>query len=166
MEEVAMTRIAAALVAASLVAAMPAPAQRAPSGTEGGANSVESVRQAMRSDKRGLVERNMQLTAQEAAKFWPLYDTYQQELDRVIQRENRALLDYIHAENMMTDANAKRIAREVLRAEGEEQNLREKQLRRMLAVLPGRKAVRYLQIETKLRTLQRYDVAEQIPLVR
>ena len=33
-------------------------------------------------------------------------------------------------------------------------------------LLPGRKAVRYLQIETKLRTLQRYDVAEQIPLVR
>jgi len=108
----------------------------------------------------------MQLTAAEAAKFWPVYDAYQQELERVVQRENRALLDYINAESTMTDANAKRIAREFLKAEDEEQALRQKQLRRVLAVLPGRKAARYLQIETKLRTLQRYDVAERIPLVR
>ncbi|HZZ94613.1 MAG TPA: hypothetical protein VFE23_18765 [Usitatibacter sp.] len=159
--------IAAAALLAGL-AALPAPAQNAapPPAAAAMPSTADSLRQAMRTDKRGLVERNMQLTAQEAAKFWPIYDTYQQELDRVVQRENRAILDYINAENTMTDANAKRIAREVLRAQGEEHKLREKQLRRMLAVLPARKAVRYLQIETKLATLQRYDVAERIPLVR
>jgi hypothetical protein len=128
--------------------------------------SVEAVRQAARADKRGFVERNMQLTAPEAAKFWPLYDAYQGELDRIVQRQNRAILDYINTENTMTDGNAKRIAREVLRADADEQKLREKTLRRMLAELPARKAARYMQIENKLRSIQRYDVAERISLVR
>ena len=137
-----------------------APAQAA------SANTADSVRQAMRADKRGLVERNMQLTPAEAARFWPLYDEFQQELDRIVQRQNRAVLDYINAEETMTDANAKRILREVMRADADEQRLHERQLRKLLAVLPARKAVRYMQIENKLRTIQRYDVAERISLVR
>jgi len=161
----ARTLLAAALLASwPALAQQPAPRQEAAATAQG--ETTESVRRALRTDKRGLVERNMQLTAQEAEKFWPIYDAYQQQLDRLAQRENRAILDYIHTENTMTDANAKRIARELLKAEEDEQALRQKQFRRMLGVLPARKAVRYLQIETKLRTLQRYDIAEQIPLVR
>ena len=155
---------AAACISLPALAQQPAPAPGAPAAAS--RETLDALRLEMRKDKRGLVERNMQLTAPEAAKFWPIYDAYQQELDRVVQRENRVLLDYINAENTMTDANAKRIAREFLKAEDEEQALRQKQLRRVLAVLPGRKAARYLQIETKLRTLQRYDVAERISLVR
>ena len=158
--------LAALLVAAGVafpaLAQQPAPDASAAASRE----SLDAIRLEMRKDKRGLVERNMQLTREEAGKFWPIYDGYQQELDRIVQRENRAILDYIHTENTMTDANAKRIARELLKAEDDELALRQKQYRRMLAVLPARKATRYLQIENKLRTLQRYDIAERIPLVR
>lgn len=159
---------AAALLASTALAQQAAPGSpaAAPPAAAPGQHRVDEVRQAMRKDKRALVERNMQLTAQESAKFWPIYETYQSELDRVVARENRAILDYIDAENTMTDANAKRIARELLKAEDDELALRQKQYRRMLAVLPARKATRYLQIENKLRTLQRYDIAERIPLVR
>jgi hypothetical protein len=130
------------------------------------ATSAEEVRQAARADKRGLVEKNMQLTAEEAKKFWPLYDEYQMKLDRIAQRQNRALLDYINAEATMTDANAKRIAREILAADADEQKLRERQFRKLLSALPARKAVRYMQIENKIRAIDRYAVAERMPLVR
>jgi hypothetical protein len=66
----------------------------------------------------------------------------------------------------MTDANAKRIAKEVLGADADEQKLRQSHFKKLLAALPARKAVRYLQIENKIRTLNRYDIAERIPLVR
>ena len=51
-------------------------------------------------------------------------------------------------------------------AEGEEQKVRERTARKLLQALPPRKAVRYMQIENKLRTFYRYDIAERIPLVR
>jgi Spy/CpxP family protein refolding chaperone len=156
--------VSAALLAACL-ACLPAASQgTAPPARDHSA--ADAVREAARTDKRGLVERNMQLTEAEAKKFWPLYDQHQKELDRIVKRQNRAVLDYVNAADGLNDATARRLAREVVEADTEEVRLRDKSLRKMLTSLPARKAVRYIQIENKLRSLNRFDVAESIPLVR
>jgi hypothetical protein len=146
-----------ALVAAGISQAQTPPA--APS-------KVDAARQAALTDKRGLVERNMQLTPEEAKKFWPIYDAYQADLDKIVKRQNRAVIDYVNAGEAITDANAKRIVNEVVAADAEEQRLRERTLKRLVAAIPARKAVRYVQIENKLRAFTRSDMAEQIPLVK
>jgi len=130
----------------------------------GGAN--DPVRQALRSDgKRALVEKNLQLTPAEAKKFWPVYDEYQKELEKILRKQNRAMNDYIAAESSMTDANAKRLISIVVASDGEEQHLREATLKKLLKALPARKAARYMQLENKFRSVIRYDIADQIPLV-
>ena len=157
------------LVAAALAAmAIPgvAGAQQAPAPAAAPpAQTADSVRQAIKTNKRAVVEKNMQLTPEEAKKFWPIYDAYQKELDKITTKQTRAVLDYISSESSMTDANAKRIAREVMAADGEEQKLRERTARKVLEVLPPKKAVRFVQIENKIRLIQRYDIAEQMKLV-
>jgi len=130
------------------------------------APAADSLRQAAATDKRALIEKNMQLSADEAKKFWPIYDEYQRDLDRIVQKQNRAVLDYVNGESSMTDANARRIAKDVIAADGEEQKLRERTAKKLAAALPAKKAVRFLQIENKLRALHRYDLGERIPLVR
>ena len=106
------------------------------------------------------------ILAEEAKKFWPLYDAYQADLDRIVKRQNRAVIDYVNAGEGINDANARRIANEVIAADAEEQRLRERTLKKLLAAIPARKAVRYVQIENKLRAFTRNDMAEQIPLVK
>jgi Spy/CpxP family protein refolding chaperone len=155
--------VVAGLVALCM-AAHPAAGQGTPAPRDHAA--ADAVREAARVDKRGLVERNMELTEKEAKAFWPLYDEYQKELDRIVKRQNRAVLDYVNGMSTMTEENARRIAREVVSADVEEVKLREKSLRKFSSVLPARKAVRYIQIENKLRSLNRFDMAEKIPLVR
>jgi Spy/CpxP family protein refolding chaperone len=150
---------AALLAAAGAAWAAGAAAQSAPA-------TVDSVREAARTDKRGLVERNMKLTPEEAKVFWPIYDDYQKQLDRIVKRENRAITDFVASENSMTDANAKRIVNEVLGADADEQKLRDRQMRKLTAALNAKKAARFIQIENKIRTIQRYDIVEQLPLVR
>jgi hypothetical protein len=159
----------AALLAAIVpgaIAADPAPQSPAAAVPAAAPSPADAVRQDSRADKRGLVERNMHLTDGEAKVFWPIYDDYQKKLERIVRRQNRAVLDYVNAESTMTDANAKRIAREILAADAEEQKLRERTFRQLSAKLPARKAVRYLQIENKIRTIDRYDIAERMALVR
>ena len=128
--------------------------------------TAESVKQAAIADKRGLVEKNMQLTAEEGKKFWPLYDAYQRDLDKIVQRQNRVVLDYVNSESSLTDANAKRLATEFMAADKDEQKLRDKLFHKVMDVLPPKKAIRYIQIENKLRTINSYQIAERIPLVR
>jgi Spy/CpxP family protein refolding chaperone len=156
--------VIAALLLIACAGAWPARAQAQQAASA--AASAEGVRQAVQADKRGLVERNMRLTAEEAKRFWPVYDDYQRRLDRIIQRQNRALLDYINAEESMTDANAKRITLEILETDADEQRLRDRTVRALMGKLPARKAARFMQIENKIRTINRYDIAERIPLVR
>jgi hypothetical protein len=151
----------AALLAASVALGAFAQSPAASSGPD-----MAAIKQAAATDKRGLVEKNMQLSPEEAAKFWPIYDEYQKDLDRIVKRQNSAVLDYVKSESNMNDATARRLAREVVTADGEEQKLREKTMRKMLAALPAKKAVRFMQIENKLRAFYRNDIAEQIPLIK
>ena len=146
-------------------AAAPRPAAAAPA-APGSPAAVAAFRDAVKADKKAVVAKNMDLTEAEAKKFWPLYDAYQKDLDKVLQRQNRAIVDYVNQSSSMTDANAKRIARELLDADAEEQRLRERQLKKLYSVLPARKAIRYLQIENKVRTLNHYDMGAQIPLLQ
>ena len=161
-----MTRAAHAAAILAAFIAFDAPAQAPATPAPAAASAPDSLRQAATTDKRALIEKNMQLSADEAKKFWPIYDEYQRDLDRIVQKQNRAVLDYVNGESSMTDANARRIAREVIAADGEEQKLRERTAKKLAAALPAKKAVRFLQIENKLRALNRYDLAERIPLVR
>jgi Spy/CpxP family protein refolding chaperone len=164
-EEGAVKPIVPAFLLAASLASLPAASQGTPPAARDH-SAANAVREAAGKDKRGLVERNMQLTEAEAKKFWPLYDQHQKELDSIVKRQNRAVLDYVNAGDSLNDATARRLAREVIEADTEEVRLRDKSLRKMLAAIPARKAVRYIQIENKLRSLNRFDVAETIPLVR
>ena len=152
--------VALALLASSALAQQPAPPPE-----RGSPAAIDAARKAIREDKRALVAKNMELTEAEAKKFWPLYETFQKEAAAARQRQNRAVLDYVNQSSSMTDANAKRIARELFAADAEEHKVRERQLNRLYAVLPARKAVRYMQIENKIRILNEYDMAAQLPLV-
>ncbi len=119
----------------------------------------------IQADKRGIIARSMDLTAEEKKKFWPLYEQFERELAVPQGSETRAVMDFIAAEGSLTDANAKRITEQVLAAARDEARLRDKQYRQLLKVLPARKATRYMQLERKMDAIARYESAKAIPLV-
>jgi len=120
----------------------------------------------IQADKKGIVARSMDLTADEAKKFWPLYEDFQRELAVPQSAYTRAVLDYVAADGKLTDANAKRISEQVLTAARDDARLHEKHFRQLLKVLPAHKAARYMQIENKMQAVVRYESAKAIPLVQ
>ena len=61
------------------------------------AATMDSVRDAMKAQKRAFIAVNMQLTEEEEAKFWPLYEAYQKELEKFNKRTAELIEKY--AEN-------------------------------------------------------------------
>ena len=120
----------------------------------------------IQADKKAIVAKSMDLTPEEATRFWPLYDAFQRELAVPQNAVTRALLDYIAAGHKLTDANAKRISEEMLAAQKEEARLQDRHFRRLLKVLPAHKAARYMQIENKIQAVVRYEGAKAVPLAR
>ena len=118
----------------------------------------------IQADKKSIVAKSMDLTPEEAKKFWPLYEQFEREMAVPQASYTRAVLDYIAAEGSLTDANAKRITEQILAAAREEARLRDKHYRQLLKALPARKATRYMQIENKMQAIVRYESAKAIPL--
>jgi Spy/CpxP family protein refolding chaperone len=159
-------------VACAIALSIPlaAAAQQAAASTPANASAadparISKLRDQARTDRKALVAKNLPLTEAEAKAFWPVYEKCRQSLDASHSKVNRAMTDYVSAGDKMTDANAKRILGEVLAGEAAEAKARNACFSSVSKVLPGIKAARYFQIETKIAALFRFDAAVAIPLV-
>jgi hypothetical protein len=130
-------------------------------------SNMEILREKVAADKKLLVADNMNLTQAEAKGFWPVYQAYQQDLRDINERLGKVVAEYAKAYNKgsVDNETAKRLLEEALAIEEAEVRLKRSYLPRLEKVLPETKVARYLQIETKIRALVRYELAAQIPLV-
>ncbi len=132
------------------------------------ASNMDILRDKLKADKKLLIAENLGLTESEAPKFWPIYEEYQKELEAINQRLVQTIQGYATEYNArtLTDEKAKTLMTEALAAEEAELALKKKYLDRLNGILPAMKAVRYLQMENKIRALVRLDLAAEIPLVQ
>jgi hypothetical protein len=134
-----------------------------------GANdtNMEILKQKVKADKKLLVASNMDLNEAEAKQFWPLYDSYQKELEQLNQKLGKAITEYAEAFNKgpVPNDTAKKVLGEVLNVEEQEVKLKRSYAEKVGKVLPATKAARYIQIENKIRSIVKVELAQAIPLV-
>jgi hypothetical protein len=126
---------------------------------------LDILRDTIRSNRKALVAANLTLSDEEAARFWPLYDRYQGELTAVQDRTVKVLEDYTASFHGLSNEKAMKLADDWLSAEGDRVKVRRSYLDEFAKVLPGRKVVRFYQIENKMDAVLRYDLAAGIPVV-
>lgn len=156
-----MKALYAAFAAAAVLASPAVVAQDKP------ADNMAIVMEKVRADKKLLVAANMNLTEQEAAGFWPLYESYQKDLGALNDRTRKAIASYAAAYNQgaVPDETAKKLLNEVLAIDGAEVEMRKSYVPKFEKVLPAAKVARYYQVENKIRAAIKYELAEGIPLV-
>src|SRR5262245_1720860 len=147
------------VIALASLLALPAAAQ-----TEA---DMKILAETIRADKKLVIAANMQLTEEEAKGFWPVYDAYQKDLAGINQRLLGAIKRYADAYNKgaVSDETAKKLLNEAIGIEDAEVKLKRSYVPRLEKVIPGVKVARYMQIESKVRAVVRYELASQIPLV-
>ena len=147
------------LFAVAALLALPAFAQTS--------SDMQILAQKIKADKKLVVAANMQLTEAEAKGFWPVYDAYQADLQKINQRLIAAIKNYANAYNKgpVSDETAKKLINEAIAIEESEVKLKRSYLPKLEKVIPGMKVARYLQIENKIRAIAKFELATQIPLV-
>ena len=127
--------------------------------------NLDILRDTIRANKKALVAANLTLTDEEAGRFWPLYDRYQGELTTVQDRAVKVIEDYSASFANLTDDKAMKLADDWLSAEADRVKVRRTYLSEFAKVVPGKKVVRFYQIENKMDAVLRYDLAGEIPVV-
>ena len=159
-----MTVLKMFVLAAALAFVAPAYAQ------ESEAMTMEILKEKVKADKKLIVATNMDLTDAEAKGFWPMYESYQKELDQINQRVGATIKAYADAHNagkgMIPNDTAKKLIKEAIAADEAEVKLRQSYSTKLEKVLPATKVARYLQIENKIRAILKYELAQAIPLAQ
>lgn len=150
-----------AVIALAAVLSQPVIAQ-----AEGDKMNMEILRQKIKADKKLIVASNMQLTDDEAKKFWPVYEAYQKDLTKLNRRLGKLIVDYAEAYNTgsVADETAKKLLNEALAIEEAEVKLKRSYVPKLEKALPEMKVARYIQIENKIRAVIKYELAANIPL--
>ncbi len=132
------------------------------------ANNMDILREKVQADKKLLVATNLGLTGSEAKLFWPIYQGYQTELNKLNRRIQRLLESYAEAHNSktLTNEKARNLIRDYLSIETDETKLKGAYIPKLNMVLPAKKVARYIQIENKIRAVFNYDLAAAVPLIQ
>jgi hypothetical protein len=153
------------LLTTAVVLAIPAFAQDPT--TTGADADMEMLMQKIKADKKLLVTANMDLTDAEAKQFWPLYDAYQKELEKINQHLGATIKEYADSldKGPIPNETAMKLTLEALSVEEAELTLNRAYAAKIAKVLPGVKTARFIQIENRIRAVRNAEIARQIPLV-
>ena len=147
-----------ALSAGALSAAQP------PTGQSAEAN-LDVLVHAIQSNRKALVAVNLKLTDDEAAKFWPIYDRYQKEINAIGDRLVGVIQDYTTNFSDLSNEKAMKLVDDYLAVEADRVKVKRAYVDEFAKALPGRKVTRFYQIENKMDAVIRYDLAATIPVV-
>lgn len=126
---------------------------------------VALLRKDLRSEKKQLIALNMMLTDKEATKFWPVYDQYAAELEKLQTARIAAIKDYAANFDKLTNATAANLNRRSINIDESITRLRQKYLPIVGRVLPGKKAALFFQLDKRIGLLIDLQLAAGIPLV-
>jgi hypothetical protein len=127
---------------------------------------ADLMRKNLRTEKQSIVDAAMELEAADKAKFWAVYEKYQQELNGIGDQRLANIKKYAENYSNMTDAVADQLAITALNIEDQNKALKRKYYAQFKTAMNARVAARFLQVESALGHLIDLQLATEIPLIK
>ena len=131
-----------------------------------GRDIVDTQKNLMVLQKKMVVLQNMDMTAQEKSAFWPIYDEFQKELNKLDERTLKLIKEYARNYEQLSDDKAHELISDFLDVEQARIELKKKYLKNFQKALPKKKVARYYQIENKLEAKASLELSQEIPLMK
>ncbi len=126
---------------------------------------IQMLREDIRSQRKQITAANLTLTADEATKFWPIYDQYSAELTKIGDARWAVIKDYAQNYGTMTDAQANDYIKRSNSVEQQMNATRMKYVPLFENVVSAKKAALWYQIDRRLSLLIDLQLSSTIPVV-
>ena len=124
------------------------------------------MRKDIRSIKKQIITANLNLTDSEATRFWPVYQQYSAEVEKINDTRTALIKEYSDDYGTLTDEQADSLIRRWLDTDIAASNLRQKYVPIFRKVLPGKTAATFFQLDRRISTMIDLQVTSQLPLVQ
>jgi Spy/CpxP family protein refolding chaperone len=132
--------------------------------------TIDDMLAAVRSDllatRADTMSKNLTLTAEQAAKFWPVYDAYQKEQVTIMEEQLKGVQRYVEAFDTLDDAGALALIKAHLDRDERMNLLRQKLLVDLQRAVGTKLAARAVQLDRRLSLVHQLEISSKIPLIR
>ena len=126
---------------------------------------VDLLRKDVRQQKAEIMGAIMALSADEAAKFWPIYSEYDVELTKLNDQRVENIKEYARVYNQMTDEKADELIQKSLTFQKQRAELLAKTYDRIKQAVGAVTAARFAQVEHQLLLIIDLQIASSLPVV-
>jgi hypothetical protein len=126
---------------------------------------IDLLRSDVRQQKAEMMGAVMLLSADDAAKFWPIYSEYDAELTKLNDHRVANLKEYADNYDEMTDAKADELIQNALAFQKERSELLAKTYERVKQSLGAITAARFVQVEHQLLLIIDLQIISRLPVV-
>jgi len=126
---------------------------------------IEMLRADIRAQRKQIVAQNMNLTADEATKFWPIFEQYRKEAIKPNDERWAVIKDYAANHNTLTDAQAYNYIKRLAAVDEELIGLRLRYVAVFEKVISPKKTALWYQIDRRIDLLINLQLSSQIPMV-
>ena len=127
---------------------------------------LAAVRSDLMATRADTMSKNLTMTAEQASKFWPVYDAYQKEHAALIEEQLTGVQRYIEAFDTLDDAGALALIKAHLGRDERMHAMRQKALLDLQRAVGTRLAARAIQIDRRLSLAHQLEIVSKIPLIR
>jgi hypothetical protein len=126
---------------------------------------IELLRSDIRQQKAEAMGSVMELSAADAAKFWPIYSEYDTELTKLNDLRSANIQEYARTYSQMTDEKADELIKKALAYRQQRSELLAKYYQRVKEQLGAITAARFIQVEDQLLLLIDLQIDSSLPIV-
>jgi hypothetical protein len=127
---------------------------------------IQLLRQDLRSRKKQIVAANLNLTDDQATKFWPVYDQYIAEQIKIHDQKYAIIKEFATSWGTITDTQATDLTKRALEVDDQVAQLRIKYVPNFMTVLPGKLVATFFQIDRRLQMMVDLQLMSQLPLIQ
>ena len=127
---------------------------------------IDLLRKDVRQQKAEIMGAVLALSADEAAKFWPIYNEYDAQLTKVNDQRVENIKEYDRTYFQMTDEKADELIQKALGYQRQRAELLAKTYDRVKQAIGAIDAARFAQIEHQLLLIIDLQIASSLPIVK
>jgi len=127
---------------------------------------IDLLRKDVRQQKSEIMGAVLALSANEASKFWPIYNEYDAQLTKLNDERIENIKEYARNYFELTDDKADELVQKALAYQKQRSELFAKTYERVKQAIGGVGAARFAQIEQQLLLIIDLQIASSLPIAR
>jgi hypothetical protein len=128
-------------------------------------DEIDQFQKEWGKEKKDLVRMAMELSPADSVKFWPLYDKYEKERQKLGKDRIKTFSDYADNLDKLTNTKADELINRLFVNDAGVAKLRQKYYSSIKTTLNALQAAKFMQIETYFDTAIRSAIQDELPYI-